>query len=390
MGGGAFVADKLSKRSSDNLSVLTVPKDRVTSSDSLTEIADPSTCMTLSASFDLPYGSLVWANDDAVAAALVPTANSNPLTQVALLNLGSGTTTTVLDKAIGAPKNFEIYDVRASSAGLIWIEANILDDIWQVYTAPLSNGSLGKAVLVDQGGGDFETPSLAVAGNQAFWQVLPEAQGGSKTADSVLKCAPLGSKDVQIAYTSQGRMATPPYALNDSVVITPRTNTSSIHYQLTRLELQTLQTLDTMALPASMKPLEAGYGDTGFIFSFDAIYNYGDGIANLGTYAPMQAATDGNYNALPWFCFNRAPTAAPAWCGKYLMVKSTNSVNGIDLQSKQYFALNVENGADDYGDYLASTGSRAHIVTYANIKYTPLDGSPLQKCHVRVWTPTPS
>ena len=33
-----------------------------------------------------------------------------------------------------------------------------------------------------------------------------------------------------------------------------------------------------------MKPLEAGYGNTGFMFSFDAGYQYGGGIASIGTY----------------------------------------------------------------------------------------------------------
>ena len=35
--------------------------------------------------------------------------------------------------------------------------------------------------------------------------------------------------------------------------------------------------------------MECGWGKTGFSFAFDGIYNYGEGIANLGTYLPMEA-----------------------------------------------------------------------------------------------------
>ena len=66
-----------------------------------------------------------------------------------------------------------------------------------------------------------------------------------------------------------------------------------------------------MVLPRSMRPLEAGYGDNGFSFSFDAWYNYGDGISQIGTYTPASRVTDGNYSDAPWFSFSLAPTAAP-------------------------------------------------------------------------------
>ena len=47
------------------------------------------------------------------------------------------------------------------------------------------------------------------------------------------------------------------------------------------------EALDTMAARVR-KPLEAGYGNTGFMFSFDAGYQYGGGIASIGTYTPGQ------------------------------------------------------------------------------------------------------
>ena len=175
-----------------------------------------------------------------------------------------------------------------------------------------------------------------------------------------------------------------------------------------------------------MKPLEAGFGDTGFTFSFESIYNYGGGIANLGTYTPagevstgvlsegaanpngsssteeeprtlaennaLSAASTAKFNALSysgstWFRFPRTPSAAPSWCGNWFMVKSTSAVCGIDFANKQYFAFDVEDGATDYGDYLASSGSTSHVVTYSNIDHTPLGGTQIKQCLVRIWQP---
>ena len=310
-----------------------------------------------------------------------------PLTQVALLSLSSGNSTVVLEQAVGSDEGFEIYDVRATSSGLIWAEADILDGVWRIYTARTDGAALGNPALVEEGDGDWEMPTIAAVGNRAFWQVLPKASGPKKTEPSLFKRATMGANDIETLWTSIGRMATAPYATGDSVVITPRTDTSSIHYQLVRVDANTGEALDTMALPTSMKPLEAGYGNTGFMFSFDAGYQYGGGIASIGTYTPASAVTNGDYSNAPWFRFSRNPTAPPAWCGSYLMVKSRTQVVGINFDTNDWFAFDVKSGADDYGEYLASTGSRDAVVTYTNIDDKPLDGEARKYCLVRVWTP---
>ena len=99
--------------------------------------------MSLAGSFELPYGTLVWASDDSIAACLVPTDQGTPLTQVALLSLGSGAYPIVLEQAVGSDLGFEIYDVRATSSTLVWTEADILDGVWRVYTARHDGGSIG-------------------------------------------------------------------------------------------------------------------------------------------------------------------------------------------------------------------------------------------------------
>lgn len=385
-GGAAFISSQSAQN--DDVVTLEVPESAVTSSDDLGDASPAEEHMTLAGSFDLEYGTLVWASDDQVAACLVPGETANPLCQAGILSLSSGNLTILLERAQGTAEGFQIYEARATSHGLIWIEADILENSWRVYTASLaSNGTLGTPAKVDEGGGDWETPSIAAVGTHAFWEVMPKRETDASSEDSLLKTASFGSSDVQTICTSTGRFATPPYAADGAVIVTPRTDTSGVHYQLTRLDAESGQVTDSLVLPQGMSPLEAGYGDTGFMFSFDAIYNYGGGIANLGTYCPAQDARNGDYSAAPWFRFARTPSAAPAWCGGYLMVKSTNSVCGVDLGSGTWFSLGVDNGADDYGDYLATTGAHDAIVTYSNIDHTPLDGEHVRCCRVKVWRP---
>lgn len=388
--GGTVIAQQMGSASDDDVAVLEVPKSAVTAviaSDAFAEV-DFAERMQLASTCELPYGSLVWANDDEIAACLLPGETGKPLTQVALLSLSSGSYATVLERAVGSDEGFEVYDVRATSSGLVWTEADILDGVWRIYTARSDGSSLGTPTLVDEGNADWETPAIAAVGNRAFWQVLPKADGAKRTEDSLLKRATMGATDVEVAWTSHGRMASAPYGLEDSLVITPRADTGSVHYQLTHLDAASGEALDTLVLPSSMKPLEAGYGATGFTFAFDGAYQYGDGIADLGTYLPAATVTDGGYSAAPWVRFDRSPSAAPAWCGSFFMVKSTSAVCGVDLDAREWFAFDVESGADTYGEYLASTGIRDTVVTFSNIDDKPVNADPRKCCLVRVWTPT--
>lgn len=385
-GGASVVVGQMQNSQDDDVSVLEVPESAVVTSDAFTEV-DPANYMSAIGNFELPYGSMVWANDDDIAACLLPTEQSSPITQVSLLALGSGVNTVVLEEAVGNAEGFEIYDVRATSTGMIWTEADILDGTWRVYSATHNGSALGTPTLLEEGTSEWDTPTIAAVGNYAFWQVVPKTDSEHYADGSVLKRATMGTSTSEIIYTARGRMVCPPYGLDDAIVIAPRVDSSTVYYQLTCIDAASGEVRDTVTLPASMSPLEVGYGDTGFMFSFDAIYNYGDGISNLGTYVPTSAVTDSNYSAASWFRFSRTPTAAPAWCGPYLMVKSTSSVCGINLDTNEYFSFDVETGADDYGEYLATTGAHNSIVTFTNVDDNPVNGDARKCCVVKVWAP---
>ena len=286
-GGAAWAAGR--SGDDDALKTLKVPENAVTAQTDLEEMENYEDAVTLAGSAKLPFGTLVWCSDDAVAACLLPTETAKPLAEVGLLDLSSAECTTIIEHAVGEAEGFEIYDVRANSAGVVWTEADILDNVWRVYAASLSGTTLGEPQLLDEGDVNWEMPTLAVAAGYAFWQRLPQLDGNARVEDSRLLRAAFGTADSQVVYASQGRMACAPTSCGDSLALAPRARTSGTYYQLTHLDAATGEVTDACVLPSSMKPMECGWGKTGFSFAFDGIYNYGEGIANLGTYLPMES-----------------------------------------------------------------------------------------------------
>lgn len=414
LGSGVYAVSELIPEAPSGVSALDVPEDAVTTSDALTQM-DGDCPLGLASSINLPYGSQVWANGETYGVALVPNDEVKPLNSIQLLGLGNGTASTVVEKAVGQDDGFEIYDVRGCDQGIIWVEANILTDMWRVYTAQVANGALGEAALAQEGDEAWEMPTLAAAGSCGWWQRVPRKGGTARNEPSELCRIMFGTNNVQTVYQAKGRPSTAPYGAGSYVVTTPRADTSGVRYQLTCLDANSAEVLDTLILPSSMSPLETAYGPNGFSFAFDAIYSYGGGISNLGTYYPLQAPEgtarvtaalgDGEgargdtivaagsseinadrYSAAPWFRFARTPSCAPAWCGNWTMVKSTTSVVAIDLENQRYFPLEVKPGTDTYGDYLASTGIANRVVTYSNIDHTDINGENERTCLVRVWS----
>lgn len=421
---------------SGDLSVLSVPQDAVFTTENCEYIDDTDSIMRLSTTVSLPHGTLVWANDDTVAACLLPTDTSTPLTQIGILQLGNGNLVRALSQPVGADEGYQIYDVRANSLGAVWVEADILNGNWRIYHSGLSGSTIASPVLVAEGNDDWEMPSIAISGGYSFWQMVPnqvknENVSSSKLKSSLMRAA-IGSpaESAETVFESKGYMACAPTSTITGIAFAPRSAESGTYYQLTHVDAETGEITDQLTLPASMKPTEVSYGSTGFSFSFDGIYQYGDGIANLGTYTPGQPVTlttqtaienarlgiedslpkgkDGAtpelneseldtaqkrgisavadlYSAAEWFRFPRTPLTTPAWCGSWFLVKSTNVVAGVDLTNRRYFTLKASGNGESYGEFLASSGTVNRVVTYANLDYTPINGEPIKECSVRIW-----
>lgn len=386
-GGVSLASDALGGSDEGGIDYISVPSDSVVNSSDFTEV-DASTYVTLTGSFQLAYGTLVWADNDIVAACLVPTEEASPLTTVSLLYLTTGNTVSVLSAAQGADEGYEIFDVRCSEQGMIWTEADTYDSTWRVYTASISNASLANITLVDEGDSNWLMPSLAAVDNRAFWQVVPNSDGENADDRSLLKAATFGGGSAEEVYSSKRAFATRLAAASDGVVITPRADSTSVYYQLTKISASDCSTVDQMTLPSSMTPDVVGYGESGFSFGFTSIYSYGDGIANLGTYTPRAAVTPYNYNDLPWFRFSRTPVTEPCWCGDWYVVKSTTALVGANFATQTYFAIDTISGCDDYGEHLVSSGSCSSFVGLSQV--TADDDSSEDYAAVRVFTPISS
>lgn len=385
IGGGISLASNALNADSDtSVSYISVPEDAVQSQSDYTLVSYGDHVRT-SATFSLPYGTLVWADNDTVAACLTPTNTASPLCTVSLLYLSSGNNPTVLDAAQGASEGYEIIDVRCSDQGIVWTESNTYQSSWRVYTASISNGSASTIQQVDEGDANWLMPSLAAVGQNAFWQVCPNTTGDAANERAKLKAASFGQSEVREVYSSKRAFATRVSAATDGVVITPRAESTGVYYQLTKIDAQSCETVDQMTLPASMTPDIVGYGASGFSFGFASIYSYGGGIANLGTYTPRSAVQAHNYNGLSWFRFSRTPITAPCWCGDWFVVKSTTALTGIHFSSKSYFAIDVASGADTFGEQLVSSGSCSSFVGLSQI--TDDTNAENDRALVRVFTP---
>lgn len=386
IGGGVSLASSaLEGNSTEQISYISVPENTVEQQADYTLIENYSDYVQLTGSFSLPYGTLVWADNDTVAACLNPTEQASPLNTVSLLYLSSGNTATVLDAAQGSEEGFEILDARCSENGLVWTESNPYQSRWRVYTASIANGSASNIQQVDEGDSNWLMPSLAAIGNTAFWQVSPNTSGEAANEPAELRAVTFGSSEVQHVYSSKRAFATRVTPATDGVVITPRADSTTVYYQLTKISADTLQPVDQMTLPSSMTPEVVGYGSSGFSFGFTSIYNYGGGIANLGTYTPRAAVQAYNYNDLPWFRYSRSPITAPCWCGNWFIVKSTTALSGVHFASKSYFAIDTVSGADTYGEQLVSSGNCSSFVGLSQVT----DDTNADNNHtlIRVFTP---
>ena len=265
-----------------------------------------------------------------------------------------------------------------------------MEGLWRIYTASLgADLALGEPVLVDEGDATGEVPTLAVAGGYAFWQTMaPITDENARQRPSALKRADFAGGKAEVVFRSTGRMSAPPMPYLESVVITPRHEDATSYCDLVRIDAKTGRVLDTLTLPAGMFPNQVAYGPGGFAFCFESIYDYGGGIANLGTYAPARTSTQGGYDGIAWFRFNRNPSAAPCWCGDaWFMVKSNQSVCAVNFPNKVFCSFGVESGCLDWGDYLASSGQRDEVVTAIQIDQIDNEGNETKKTQVRVWRP---
>lgn len=385
MASGAVLSDEGSGQGSYGIDV---PESAVMQIEDLGE-AGRDECFALLTEHNLPYGTLVWANGDDIACCLTPTDQASPLAQVSVMMIQTGISATVLDGAFGQDEGFEVVDARASLGGLVWVEASAMEGKWRVLCAPLSDAlTLGNARIVGEGDPSTEMPSIAAVGDCAWWQVMPPAsdeKAGEK--ESQLMRAKFSNGIAECVHSAPGRMACPVCPVADGVAVAAHDPRRQRTYNLLKFTNEGAEAQDRLILPSGMAPCAIGWGDCGFSFCFEGIYDYGGGISNLGTYTPIQPhKPNSSYDGLKWFRFGRTPTTGAFWCGSdWLVVKSTVSVCGVNPMKGTYCTFDTADDCADWGDHLCSTGSGSLAVTAMQLGSAG-DGKTL----VRVWQPLAS
>lgn len=352
-----------------DLSLLSVANDQVFTTENCTYIESADDIAYVEAHASLPYGTLVWASDDEVAACLLPTETASPLTQIGLLSLSSGSMKTIVDGAVSAKDGFEIFDVRANKNGVIWTESNVTSGAWRIYHAPLSGMNLGEPVIVADEDGYWELPDIAMSADHSFWQMVPNKTDDVTSYSKVtsrLMSAPIGGgiESAKAVYEAKGFMACAPTPTETGIAFVPRADASGVYYQLTYIDAASGEVVDSLTLPSAMTPTDVSYGENGFSFSFDGIYSYGNGISNLGTYTPASVPTLDVQEAIALaIAKEREATGLPAEdasitsgadaqnSSQALTDSSANNASGLGEQQIQ---AAVERGEDAVADIYSS------------------------------------
>ena len=336
--------------------------------------------------FTLPLGSLLYQSSDDQALVVGPGASSKALIRLSVVNFVSGQAAPLLGQALGANEDYVIYDARASSAAIIWVECNMVHGLWRVYATTLENGvateeHMSQAQLLDEGEGLYSPPRIAVGGGKVYWTVMPDPNGEAYAEDSYLKAANFGARrqgslaEVVTVYTSHGRMITTPAVSGDILTFVPRVDTDAVFYQLTALDIKTDTVKNIAILPPSLRVSDAVWLDDGFAFGIEGNYNYAKGLALFGTY---QQLSNGEY-----LYINKAPVSAALQMNGFTYIKSTKSVLGIDVEGDNVVVIDTLKDCVNYGDIMAGEGKQNRLVIYTTVMSKA--GNQTGACTVRVF-----
>ena len=360
--GGAFGLAGCSSDDGDSeIQVLDVPENAVVTLDSFNEYENASRYCEVSTIGTFNQGTLLSASNSRVAAALCPGDTADPLNTIGLIQLRTGRLATVLDQAVGHDDGYTFYNATASEELLVWVESNFLTSDWAVYCATLDaeRMSIGQPVQVDTGNADYDAPEIAAIGPSAYWIVQPAEDGERTNEDSLLKASSGGSA-AAVIHTSHGRFNGGLTVSGQVLTAMPRADTESgIYYQLTAFQSGTGAVIASQILPRSFRPTCAVYMNNAFAFSIGASYDYGGGIANVGTYYPLDAST--------WLRLTRQPVTAPGLCQGWLFSKSGSRTALVDLEGRGYLTVDAPSGAAEYGDYPVAVGECDRIYVYATV-----------------------
>ncbi len=349
-----------SESTDTQVDVLTVENNAVISLDAFTEVSNPRNSYEVQTQATLDAGAMLYSSDGIIAAVLMPGKTASPLSTSGLMRLEDGTLNTVLEQAQQHAEGYSIYAACASEEMMVWVECNYLTSDWAVYCAEVASSSLtlGSAVKLDEGDGQYDAPEISVIGETAYWIVQPAENGDRTEEESLLKAAAGGSA-ASVIFTSRGRFNGGLSASGQVLTAMPRADVSGVYYQLTAFQTGTGAIVASEILPRAFKPNTAVYINGGFSFSIPASYDYGGGISNVGTYFLMGDGT--------WLRIAKQPVMPAGVCQGWLFCKSGSRTVFVDISKRRYFTVDAPGSANSNGDYPVAVGSTDSVYTYSTV-----------------------
>ena len=192
--GGVTLAG-CSSEEEEEVQVLEVAEGDVVTLDSFKEYTSAYRHYTVDELATLNAGTLLHGSGDDVCAAICQGEDANPLNELALLGLTTGTLSTVRSQAVGHDEGFEFLSASASSDMLVWVESNYLTSEWRVYCASVKEStlSIGDVVQLDEGDVEYDAPEVAAVDSTVYWVVQPAEDGSKTSEDSYLKASAAGA-----------------------------------------------------------------------------------------------------------------------------------------------------------------------------------------------------
>jgi hypothetical protein len=315
------------------------------------------------ASFELPLGSVVYADCETRAAVIQRNDSMRPLTVLGCLDYESGAYTVVLDEPLSG-SGFTPSEAHATDSLVAWLEVNNTTDEWFLYAAPFDGSPLGglSVTTLAEGDADWLYPQFDASGRTVAWQVMPDPSGPYSMESSLAYVWTLGQATKTQVWESPGRFACEPSLSAGVLTLAPRvTPSKGVYYGLVALDLdRDLQVVDELSMPVSVKPFRATRIGDEFAFSVEADYGYGGRLGSMGyCVGPGEG---------PFRYLTREPSAHICAVGGRYIVRSLLSYFVIDPEDESYTVLSAASGCVDYGDYPACAGTVGSFVTYAAVK----------------------
>ena len=314
----------------------------------------------LVATHRLPAGSIVEVDASSRAAVRSVTGLPHPLQRFSLLDLKTGSFTTLLDQAVGHDAGYDIVDVRVSDSIAVWLETDMTSGAWRVFAADLPGSTLGSPLEVAFGGAGTLLPSIGVSGNDVLWLVAPDPEAAVPAPEAVLYALLMGSDgEPRTLFTSASTVSNPLTVAGRAATVVERARVGGVRQSTVRaFDIDTDKEVASLAVPAPINPSDATYLNGRFTFSVPARYDGVGPLGDVGTYLQI--------GSTEFIRITRQPMDTPAFVSGRFVSKVGRGIVVVEGESKTHVELPSVDKLPDYGEYLASNGIASSVVTFTS------------------------